>query len=165
MNVPDRLATVTVTFHPDLAILRTQLAQLPADALRIIVDNDSGEDIAAGVRALAEAFGATFVGNAINTGLASATNTGITLACEAGCSRILLLDQDTEPGATGVRDLCAAHDRLRADGAPLSCMGPRLVDVASGLEHGFHQVRGWRWVRTFPRAGDAAPVPLANLNG
>lgn len=161
---PD-LATVTVTYRPDLTILRTQLAQLPPDALRIIVDNASPETLRSGLRALAAGVDADLIENATNLGLAAAMNAGIAHGLAAGCRRILFLDQDTEPGAESVAALCAAQDRLQAEGKGPACVGPALVDVATGLQHGFHRIRDWRWMRAMPAADADAFVECANLNG
>lgn len=165
MSSTVRLATVTVTFHPDLNILRLQLSQLPCDATRIIVDNASTPEIQVQLRALAMHAGAILINNPTNLGLAEASNIGVARAREYLCDRILFLDQDTEPGPEGVHRLCEAHALLDAEGGPLACMGPRLVDVATGLEHGFHQIRGWRYVRVWPPAGQRNPLPCTGLNG
>jgi rhamnosyltransferase len=164
MSITASLATVTVTYHPSLAMLRKQLAQLPRDALRIVVDNASPEPLRVGLRALVAEEGALLIENDANLGLAAATNIGITHALCSGAQRVLFLDQDTEPGATGVADLCAAHYRVHASDPRPSCIGPRLVDISTGLDHGFHQQRGWRWVRVWP-PHDAPPVRCVNLNG
>lgn len=164
MSVTASLATVTVTHHPDLVILRMQLEQLPGDALRIVVDNASPEPLRVHLRALVTEANATLIENDANLGLAAATNVGIAHALDNGAQRVLFLDQDTEPGVTGVADLCAAHDRLRASEPRPSCIGPRLIDFSTGLDHGFHQQRGWRWIRVWPPR-DAPPVRCVNLNG
>lgn len=159
------LATITVTYHPDLAVLRAQLMQLPSEAMKIVVDNASQGELKADLRRLVESFGAEFLENEANIGLAAATNQGIDRALAAGCKRVLFLDQDTEPGESGVASLCAVQDRLRDEDPTPACVGPRLVDAVSGMDHGFHQIRGWRWVRVRPAAGDHAPIRCANLNG
>ncbi|UGB38978.1 glycosyltransferase [Frateuria soli] len=158
------LATVTVTYRPELVILRKQLDQLPRDALRIVVDNASPEPLRVCLRTLVAEEGAVLIENDANLGLAAATNIGVAHALRAGVQRVLFLDQDTEPGVTGVADLCAAHDRLHTSDPRPSCIGPRLIDFTTGLDHGFHQQRGWRWVRVWPPRG-APPVPCVNLNG
>src|SRR5690349_13245404 len=76
MSVTASLATVTVTHHPDLVILRMQLEQLPGDALRIVVDNASPEPLRVHLRALVTEANATLIENDANLGLAAATNVG-----------------------------------------------------------------------------------------
>lgn len=155
------LATVTVTYQPNLESLRGQFQRLPTDALRIIVDNAS-ENVE-GLRRFAHEHTALLIENDINRGLASATNQGIELAREHNCARVLFLDQDTEPHAGAVAELVLAYQRLQASGRPVGCIGPRLIDAATNLDHGFHCIRGWRWIRVYPAAGEA--VDCANLNG
>lgn len=164
MNAIASLATVTVTYHPVLSILRSQIEQLPHDALRILIDNASPEPLRAELRTLAAESGVLLIENETNLGLAEAINIGIEHALAAGCERVLFMDQDTEPGSDGVVMLCAAHERLAAFDPRQACMGPRMVDHATGLEHGFHKQHVWRWVRTWPAPGDP-PVRCANLNG
>lgn len=161
------LATVTVTFNPDIRILETQLAQLPADVLRVVVDNASDAQTRLHVQQLCESSGAVFVGNVENLGLATGLNIGVRTALSHApdTAYLLLLDQDTEPGPDGVQGLVHAYERLLALGQPPGCAGPRMVDVSTGLQHGFHRIKGWRWVREFPPATRLDPVRLANLNG
>lgn len=161
------LATVTVTFNPDIRILETQLAQLPTDALRVVVDNASDAGTRLHVQQLCESCGAVFVGNADNLGLATGLNIGARTALSHApdTAYLLLLDQDTEPGPDGVQDLLNAYERLLTLGHPPGCAGPRMVDVSTGLQHGFHRIKGWRWVREFPPPTRLDPVRLANLNG
>lgn len=161
------LATVTVTFNPDIRILETQLAQLPTDALRVVVDNASEAATQLEVERLCDSCGAVFVGNADNCGLATGLNVGARKALDLApdTTYLLLLDQDTEPGPDGVQGLVKAYERLLALGYPPGCAGPRMVDASTGLQHGFHRIKGWRWVREFPPATRMDPVRLANLNG
>lgn len=161
------LATVTVTFNPDIRILETQLAQLPTDALRVVVDNASEAATRLEVERLCDSCGAVFVGNADNCGLATGLNVGARKALDLApdTTYLLLLDQDTEPGPDGVQGLVKAYERLLALGYPPGCAGPRMVDASTGLQHGFHRIKGWRWVREFPADAQLEPVKLANLNG
>lgn len=161
-----RLAVVTVSYNPEPGLLASQLAQLPADALKVIVDNASAPELASQVRAVANAGENTrFEQNEFNLGLAAALNQGVALAAAVRpeCEFVLLLDQDTETGEGGVQELLAAFVALRAEHPRLGAIGPRLIDESTGLEHGFHQIAGWRWVRRFPV--DEAPLRVDNLNG
>ncbi len=161
----DVLATITVTYNPDVELLRKQLSQLPANAIRIVIDNASAPDRVGPLRTLAQAQGVLLVVNAANRGLAAAANQGIEIARAKGCGSVLLLDQDTEPGAAGVSGLRDAYSLLLAKGMAPGCIGPRLIDETTGLEHGFHRIRGRRWVREYPSPDATAPVQCANLNG
>lgn len=161
------LATITVTYNPDLGILDAQLRQLPADALRVVVDNASAPDVREPLRALCEAHGVVFIANAENLGLATGLNIGARKALELApdLAYLLLLDQDTEPGQGNIDALVRAYEALLAQGCPPGCAGPRMVDAHTGLQHGFHCMTRWRWLRRFPPVMQTEPVRLANLNG
>lgn len=161
-----RLAVVTVTYNPDIEILARQLDQLPASCLKIWVDNASQAQALERLCHLASLRNdLTLVNNAMNVGLAAALNQGCELAMKLGpdVTHLLLLDQDTEPGEGGVEALSEAFTMLARDDPNLGCIGPNLVDAQTGLEHGFHQLSGCRWVRRF-NVQDFA-VPVINLNG
>jgi len=160
------LAVITVTYHPDLAVLRAQIESLPEAALKVMVDNASPADLREALEELcATRPHSVFIANDTNLGLPAAINQGVRRAREElpGCCYVLFLDQDTEPAAGGVLSLLKWYAKLNADGVNPGCIGPRLVDVETGLDHGFHQIAGWRWVRRYPAPGDF-PVRCANLN-
>jgi rhamnosyltransferase len=157
------LATITVTYVPDIAIVARQLAGLPRDALRVIVDNGSDASLVEQLAQLARDENAVLLPNGRNLGLAAGLNIGIAYAREAQCSRVLLLDQDSEPDAGAVTSLCNAFDALQASGVRPGCVGPAIVDIETGLEHGFHAFRGLRPVRIHGAGTD--PVRCIGLNG
>lgn len=160
---PPRLGAITVTYQPDIDILRAQVASLTDVAVRVWVDNASAPSLRPALRQLAVEYDVTLVENNDNVGLAAALNAGAAHAAALGCDHFLLLDQDTEPGPGGAQALMEVFTLQEARDPSTGCVGPRLLDVATGLEHGFHQIAGWRWVRRFPSAGE--PVAVANLNG
>lgn len=162
------LVTVTVTFHPDLPLLRSQLQALPQDCLKLLVDNASSADAQRALRALCAAIpNMHIVMNEANVGLAAALNQGVALAQHMRLSArfCLLLDQDSEPEPGSLAALVVGFMDLRARGEPVACVGPLLIDAATGLSHGFHQATHWRWRRVYPFAGSAGPVRCTNLNG
>lgn len=162
------LACVTVTYRPDAAILERQLRALPADALKVIVDNGSGMQTQ---QALAERVAgfpnALFLPQTDNLGLAAAINLAVRALAgqQATPSLILLLDQDSEPQAGSVTRLCHALLELEQQGGNPGAVGPQLRDAQTGLYHGFHVMRRWRWLRVYPDPGSGRVVEVANLNG
>jgi rhamnosyltransferase len=166
--VNDALLVVTVTYHPDLDILARQLASLPADALKVVVDNASAPEAVTEIRRLVESLPcALLVENLANEGLAAAVNRGVStgLSLDERRGHILLLDQDTEPEQGAVADLLAVSRQLASVDPSLGAVGPSLVDVSTGLVHGFHLSRGWRFVRFRPSQGWQTPVRVMGLNG
>lgn len=162
------LGVVTVTYNPDLAVLRRQAAEVPGESLYVLVDNASAAECRSGLRALAgERPRTVLVLNERNRGLAAALNQGVrrALAADPALSLVLLLDQDTEPGAAGIPALVSGWNALRGRDPAVGCVGPRLVDPRTGLQHGFHQIKAWRYRRIRPRAGEVQPIPVIGLNG
>ena len=164
----DRLATVTVTWQPDLALLQAQLQVLPAACLKVLVDNGSPPALQAALAQLAGRVpNVRLLCNAHNAGLAAALNQGVRQLGEAvqPADFVLLLDQDSVPQPGCVDALLAGWRALQGQGVPVGAVGPVLRDPDTGLTHGFHQMRSGRWTRCFPPATSRVPVPCASLNG
>jgi len=163
----DALATVTVTYNPDLAILHAQLEALPREARKIVVDNASAPALRDALRELLQDRpDVSLLEHAENEGLAAALNAGVRAAAAStpAPGQVLLLDQDTEPEPGSVDALVEALETLASADASVAAVGPRLLDVDTGLEHGFHQQRGWRISRRHPGA-DGTPLEVIGLNG
>jgi len=164
----ETLATVTVTFNPDLPLLEAQLRALPATCIKVIVDNASRPELFAAVRSLANGVpNASVFRNDVNLGLAAAINRGVHALSELkpAPTYVLLLDQDSEPQPCSVESLLGAFEAIEAGGQKVGCVGPALRDPDTGLTHGFHQCTRWRWKRVYPPIGSTTPVECANLNG
>jgi len=160
------IASITVTYNADLEILQRQQEQLAAAALRILVDNASAGPVQDRLRELAAAAGAELIVLPANTGLAAAINVGLKRVREKHprIRTILLLDQDTEPGPDGLGILQRAYDALRLRFGPDIALNPALVDADTGLDHGFHVIRGLRWARIRRLDERPDPVACASLN-
>ncbi len=164
---PETVATITVTFNPDLELLQTQLNALPRESFKIIVDNASEPQSVQQLESLvALTPNAQLLRNTHNTGLAAALNLGVQRAREHAPSvrLALLLDQDSEPLPGSVPALIAGFEELERMGRRVGCVGPTLIDVTTGLPHGFHQATHWRWRRVYPPP-NSPPVSCTNLNG
>jgi len=165
---PAVVATVTVTFNPDIDLLRTQLDALPRESLKLVVDNATQTEALWNIQALvSQTPNAKLLRNDENLGLAAAVNRGVRAVRDAAPAArfALLLDQDSEPEPGSVAALVTGFEALQTRGERVGCVGPTLLDVTTGLPHGFHQCTRWRWKRVYPASGATAPVPCANLNG
>lgn len=162
------LATVTVTFNPDIALLEAQLRALPQACSKVIVDNASTSQLFEQVRRLADCVpNVRVMCNESNEGLAAAINRGVMAASnlQPRSEFVLLLDQDSQPESGSIGCLVAAFRVLEQRGEKVGCVGPSLLDPQTKLTHGFHQCTRWRWKRAYPPTGSTTPVPCANLNG
>ncbi len=162
------LACIIVTYYPKISILARQIESLPTDAAVVIVDNASGRHSTDELQKLISTRQrANLLTNAYNQGLAAAINKGIKKVCRVWPETrfALLLDQDSEPQAGSIEALLKGFTTLEASGITVGCVGPSLLDIATGLYHGFHQHDRWRWKRVFPESGNNEPIPCANLNG
>lgn len=161
------LVCVTVTYDPDPSILQSQLRSLPEEALKVVVDNASPHVRAEDLQHMASEIPCThLILRSQNEGLPAALNHGVEISRAIDPTRqlVLLLDQDSEPQAGSIQILLDALSALQRAEGRVGAVGPRLVDVATGLQHGFHQPTRWRWRRVYPLPTDS-PVPCATLNG
>lgn len=163
-----RLAVITVTHHPDANRLAQQLGSLPSDSQLVLVDNASDATEVAAIGDLANGFKrACVLKNTHNVGLAAAVNQGAKHASSVDpeCEFLLFMDQDSIPRSGAVEQLLQAFVDLEAKGQRVGSVGPRLIDESTGLQHGFHCVRGLFLYRDFPAENEVTPISLINLNG
>ena len=162
------LAILTVTFNPDIERLRQQIAALPTNCHLVVVDNASSADAKAALENLLTNYPKTaLIRNKSNLGLAAALNQAATHARTQipAAEFILLMDQDSVPAPGAIDNLLGAYLDLESQGLPVGCVGPRLIDNTTGLQHGFHCIKGWRWVRVYPEEDSKNPVHCTNING
>ncbi|MGC1549550.1 MAG: glycosyltransferase [Rhodanobacter sp.] len=163
-----RIAVLTVTYHPEIARLEQQISALPSDALLVLVDNASSAIEVNEIRQLVACQPRAHVlRNETNLGLGAALNLGAAHVAKIApmTEFLLLLDQDSVPHPGAIEQLHRAFLQLEREGQSVGCVGPRLIDQATGLQHGFHCIRGWRWARAFAGDDSATVVDCANLNG
>lgn len=129
---PTAVCAVVVTYHPDLN-LATRLARVASQVGGVVVvDNGSGEEACARLRALAQgAIEVLF--NGANLGVARALNLGIARARARGFAWVLLLDQDSEVEADLVRELLAAYAGC-ALRERVAVVGARFIDTRTGRD-------------------------------
>ncbi|MDR3323247.1 MAG: glycosyltransferase [Zoogloeaceae bacterium] len=163
-----KLACVTVTYQPDPMALKAQLQALPADSLKIVVDNASAAECVEMLVGLEMTVpNLHLLRNADNLGLGAALNQGVRAArkFDPEIEFVLLLDQDSEPLPGSIKALLFTFASMESSGRAVGAVGPLLRDAATGLTHGFHQCTRWRWKRVYPSNADQASIPCANLNG
>ncbi len=160
------IATITVTYNPDLDILLRQQQQLTMAAVRYLVDNASAAHSQRKLGEVAAASRSDLRMLPTNIGLAAAINIGLRLVREEhpNVTAILLMDQDTEPGPDGLVSLGRAYDALRKRFGSEIALNPALIDSETGLSHGFHTIRGLRWARIRRLDDNPEPVMCASLN-
>jgi rhamnosyltransferase len=162
------LACVIVTYCPDLQVLARGIEALPQDTAIVLIDNASGATTLEAMNGMvANRKRARIVANNCNLGLAAAINQGVREARMAWpeIRFVLLLDQDSEPLPGSIQALMIAYGRLVSCSEGVGCVGPALIDVSTGMRHGFHQCTRWRWRRVYPAPGSVEAVPCTNLNG
>jgi rhamnosyltransferase len=160
------MAAITVTYRPDFDLLAAQQASL-GGIRSIIVDNGSDTAAVDALRVLVAASpNAELVPLPSNVGLAAGLNAGIDVARRKGATSVLLLDQDSTFGVDLPVSILDALNLAQATSGCLACVGPALIDVATGMPHGFHYIAdGWRWAQSSPSSMSRAPFPVDNLNG
>ena len=122
-----KVVGVIITFRPnvsDLTALITSVWQQVSDL--IIVNNGSREDLPPVENGL------KIYNLQKNYGVAYAQNFGVKIALENGASHILLLDQDSVPEATMVKNLISAYDDLLINGYRVAAVGPNYLDTRQG---------------------------------
>lgn len=160
------IAAIVVTYFPDAELLARLLRALQAEGLRIyIVDNTpaGGVDWLNQEWFVARQFDLTFHPLGDNFGIAKAQNVGIALADAAGCSDVILFDQDSAPSPGMVGKLAQARKTLTDTGVQVGAVGPLLFDekykkYVPGIRHAGMLVR-----KVLPEPGARAPLAVDYL--
>jgi len=146
----ERIFAVVVTFHPYEAYLRELLEILLPQVERVVlVDNTPGSDDAVGrlvARMPDMGCRIQLVALGRNLGVATALNIGMRASFDAGCTHVLLSDQDSVPAANMVSCLLDADRSLRREGAAIAAVGPAMLNQT--VEQPFRFVarrRGLPW--------------------
>lgn len=138
---------VTITFHPDLTVLRQQLdallTGLGSDPI-LLVDNGSPPKTLSVLQLWAmqePRLSVSALGE--NRGLAAAHNVGIAAARAQGRSHVLLMDQDSLPAPGMVEELSKAFVLGAALQPHLAAVGPRYLDPVLRNPPDFVRLHWW----------------------
>jgi rhamnosyltransferase len=139
---------VIVTYFPDAAALARLLAVVLLQVEHVVLVDNTPQGASAQPGA-----GAELISNRTNLGLGAAQNQGIERLRAAGMTHVLLLDQDSVPGADMVDRLLSALRRLEAQQHHVAAVGPRWRDRLSGRDVPFVRLALGRMVAATPEPG------------
>lgn len=160
-----KLAVIVVTYNPEMSILERQFRSIPNHSLIIVVDNNSNPEIRDRLKKIVKKNDRfKLLLNEENLGLARAINQGGKWAYQHGYTMLLMLDQDTEPDLGSIQKLLGNYKTLLRQGKVVGCVGPRLIDEKTNLNHGFHKIKGLKWSRIYPE-NKHFPFEISSING
>jgi rhamnosyltransferase len=160
----DRVVAVVVTHRPDLTATSVLLRALAPQVTRlVVVDNGSGPDVVAPLRAETDALDGELLDLPENVGIAAAQNLGIDRARALGAGYVLLSDQDSAPAPDMVRRLVDGIERARAEHGRVAAVGPVTVDERNPGAALLFADRRWGPRRAVVPAVDGALVPATFL--
>lgn len=139
----EQVSGIIVTYHPDLETLERVIgAVLPQVDRLIVVNNGNEENIPIWLSMQSQSIEYISLGD--NFGIAKAQNVGISRAKKHGSEYVLLLDQDSIPGAGMVETLKAAANEKQMKGIAVACLGPRYEDQRQHNAVPFIRIAGYR---------------------
>ena len=138
---PATVCAVIVSYHPVLATLHHLVDTVaPQVGVVAVVDNSASGNWQQAFGEGMRGCGGVLLAQPRNAGLAAAQNTGIDWARAHGYRHVLLLDQDSVPGAGMVAALLAALQQLSAAGR-VAAVGPRFHDLREQRDAPFVRIR------------------------
>ena len=137
----DRICAIVVTYQPELARLRENLAACRAqvDCL-VVVDNASDPETRARIDDIAREIGCEILQLTDNFGVAAAQNCGVARARFNHCNSVIFFDQDSKPVHGMVDALQQATRELAAENSPVAAVGPKLLDRRTGASTPFVRI-------------------------
>ena len=153
------VAAVIVLYAPDMALLDRLLLSVKGQVEKLFVVDNTPENSHLLARFQPErTSGLTYIPLGENRGIATAHNIGIRESIKAGCSHVLLLDQDSALPAGMVAELLRAEESLLAAGEKVAAVGPLFVDEKTGSVSRTHR---HRWLKIDRKPVDqTAGVPV-----
>lgn len=130
-----QVCAVIVTYFPDADLLRELLSTITTQVNDVVIVDNTPRADAIDLTILIAGSGLPMCRTILlgeNQGIAAAQNTGIAWAQAHNSEYVLLLDQDSFPEPSMVRQLTEAANDLLTQGIPLAAIGPRYVDPRSG---------------------------------
>lgn len=163
-EMPPNVTAITVTFHPDLAVLDQQLKLLNGKVKSIVVV-DNGSDLGAAALNSIRACGAEVVELGKNRGIAAAQNEGIKWAKARDADFVVLFDQDSQPAPDMIAELLRVHDAMVVGGYHVASVGPSFVDPRQDNPPPFIRIEGLKLVRCLAGTDDTVMVDYLISSG
>jgi rhamnosyltransferase len=166
MNMSSKTVAITVTYNPDLNILRQQLEALRPQCESIIIDNNSEKTIFEILQSSCNGITHRIIPLERNMGISTAQNTGIKYVLEnfPKVEFILLLDHDSVPSPGMIEILEKEFAALVEAGRNPAALGPLLYDPRDKKFIGFHVLRpGFLYKKILP-ADNSLPIKCEGLN-
>jgi rhamnosyltransferase len=127
------VAAVIVLYNPDHQLLERLLLSITGQVEKtFVIDNTPNSSSAASAFFAKYRIPIVYVPLGDNMGIAAAQNVGIQLSIEAGCSHVLLLDQDSALPAGAIVQLLVAEEHLSRRGKRVAAVGPLFLDEKNG---------------------------------
>lgn len=157
--------SVTVTYRPDLALLKEQIVSMLDQCRILVVDNSDDGAVIKAVGTLCRELGVDVLQMERNLGIGAAQNRGVAYLKEQmpDIKFVLFLDQDSVPDAGFVNTLksefmtAGIHSRV-------AVIGPALFDPRAGAYHSFHKLEGLRYRKINPQDSGSQPLRCTTVN-
>ncbi len=134
LEVTLKITSVTVTYNPDIFVLREQFCSL-VDQVSSLLVVDNGSTNRKDVELLCNEYNAVFIRLDENKGLAYAQNLGIVTACGDGATHIVLFDQDSILGDKFVSNLYEVYVNTDVDVLGSVFYDPKTNDFYKGTNY------------------------------
>jgi rhamnosyltransferase len=143
-----KIVSVTITYQPDLTVLRTQLDTLLKSNAVVVIDNGSAKEIQDTLlewAAIDPRINIKLLD--YNQGLAAAQNMGIAVARKEGCTHVMLMDQDSLPASDMVLKLKRSFLNLEKSQSQIAAVGPCYYDPVLRNPPDFVKLKWWGYSR------------------
>lgn len=131
MEYPN-LSSITITYNPDVAILKNQLLSLSKQVEKVIVVDNCSNNIADIERLVNELEVVELIRLPTNLGIAAAQNEGIIFAKKYNQEYVVLFDHDSDVPENFVKGLLEAEAELSKSGYNVGAIGPIYSDADLG---------------------------------
>ena len=160
----DKVAAVIILYNPDISLLDRLLRSVIGQVERTyIIDNTPGST--ADLSSFFDQYhgNISYIPLGDNKGIATAQNIGIRKCMDAGCSHVLLLDQDSALPIHAVTKLLAAEKALLRLNIKVGAVGPQFIDEKTGKSAPAIRHRWFRIVKLHLDMKSSDPVETDHL--